>query len=509
MYERGKPLLSKLKPYLEKDLDTCVEQIKALRTPQDVAHLLEVPVGQLLHILYKQAEGKQCTTFTIPKKTKGHRTITASIGSKRILQDKLKPILTELYKTKACVHGFVTKRSIVSNASAHRKKRYVLNIDLKNFFPTIHFGRVRGLFMGYPFNMEESAASVMAQICTQDSKLTQGSPLSPILSNYIAADLDKKLTGIAKRYKLTYTRYADDITFSTSRGGFPSSIASWDGDNPITTNVVLGNLLVETIEAAGFELNYDKVRLQIKSVKQEVTGLTVNEFPNVPRKYIRNIRAMLHSWLKYGVINAETALIEKFSKNPPKIPADKRDGTYFKNVLYGKIAFVKMVRGEKDDIYMNLCLKAASLDTKPPKFIQKIKSMHEKFDVFLSHASEDKENVVRPIHTELEKLGVNAFLDEVHMGWGDSLTEKINKALGQAKFVLAVLSDSSVDKKWPQKEINAALARELAGKQKILPLIVGSPDLLSVSLLEDKKYIEYKNNAEYIAQEIHKLLQDY
>lgn len=496
-----------LQTELQKNFEESLEKIQNLHSAQDVAGLLELPVGQLLYILYKQPANKRFKTFLIPKKVKGYRTIKAPIGGKRILLDKLKPILCNFYRTKACVHGFVPSKSIVTNAHSHRKKRYILNIDLVDFFPTIHFGRIRGLFMGYPFNMGSKAASVMAQICTEDGFLFQGSPVSPVISNFIAADLDKKLTALAKRYKVTYTRYADDITFSSSQKTFPKSLATWDGDNPITNQVALGNLLIETIESAGFEINYEKVRLQIKSVRQEVTGLTVNEFPNIKRSYIRNLRAMLHAWKKYGLLKAEARLVEKYAKNPPSLDPKIRDGTYFKNVLYGKIAYVKMVRGEEDDIYMKLCLKAASLDPLPPKFIQKIKTMHERFDVFLSHASEDKEETVKPIYDELKRLGITAFLDEVNIEWGDSLTEKINHALGQSKFVLAVLSESSVGKKWPQKEINAAIARELSGKQKILPLIVGKFDLSPLSLLEDKLHLNWKNNPEEIAGKIHELLQ--
>ncbi|WP_460098754.1 TIR domain-containing anti-phage reverse transcriptase [Sessilibacter sp. MAH4] len=496
-----------LKPKLEKDLDYCVQLVSTLQSANDVAEFLEVPLGQLLYILYQQEDRYKYESFSIPKKTKGTRSIHAPKGSTKILQEKIKPILCRLYRRKACVHGFVSNWSIVSNAAAHRKKKFILNIDLKDFFSTIHFGRIRGLFMSYPFHMGEHAASVMAQICTHEKKLPQGSPVSPILSNFIASDLDKKLTVLAKRYKLTYTRYADDITFSTSQNSFPRSIAYYEGSNPITNGIILGELLIETISSSGFEINYDKVRLQIKSVRQEVTGLTINEFPNVKREYVRNLRAMLNSWKKYGLLLAEDKLISKYAKNPPAIPEKNRDGTYFKNVLYGKLAFVKMVRGEDDDIYMKLCLKASALDTAPPKFIQKIKVMHEKFDVFLSHASEDKASIVRPIYDELANLGVSAFLDEVNLEWGDSLTEKINHALGQSKYVLAVLSQNSVDKKWPAKEINAALARELAGKQKILPLLVGDPDLSSLSLLEDKLYLGWEDNAKEIAEKIYGLLQ--
>lgn len=371
-----------------------------------------------------------------------------------------------------------------------------------DFFQSIHFGRVRGLFMSYPFNMGEKAASVVAQICTHNGVLFQGSPVSPVLSNFIAADLDKKLIALAKRYKATYTRYADDITISSSQKSFPRSIATWDGDNPVTNKVSLGNLLVETIESSGFRINYDKVRMQIRSMRQEVTGLCVNEFPNIKRSYIRNIRAMLHAWSKHGLINAERELVDKYATNPPDIKPEALDGKYFKNVVYGKIAFVKMVRGSDDDLYLKLCLKAAALDNDPPKFIQRTELVHEKFDVFISHASEDKETVVRPIYEALQKAGINSFLDEVNMEWGDSLTEKINHALGQSKFVLAVLSKDSVGKKWPMKELNSALARELAEKQKILPLIVGSPDLAPLSLLEDKIYLEWDDNAEKIAEKL-------
>lgn len=498
--------MTTLKLTLDKDLDECVGLITQLKTKEDVAKLVEVPIGQLLHILYNLPKERHCKIFTIPKKTKGVRTITAPIGSKLILQNKLKPIIDEMYRIKVCVHGFAKNRSIVTNAHVHRKKRYVLNIDLKDFFPTIHFGRIRGLFMRFPFNMCGSAASIMAQMCTQGGELAQGSPLSPVLSNFIAADLDRKMIVIAKRYKLTYTRYADDLTFSSSHKNFPKSVANWDGDNPITSNVVLGDLLVTAVSAAGFEINYSKVRMQIRSVRQEVTGLTVNEFPNVPRSYIRNIRAMIHAWEKYGLMAAEATLIAKFAKSPPDIDEGNRNGTYFKSVLYGKIAFVKMVRGEEDEIYMKLCLKAASIDTSPPQFIQKIKNMHEKFDVFISHASEDKDLVVRLIFEELEKLGVLTFLDEVHIGWGDSLTEKINHALGQSKYVLAVISASSIAKAWPLKELNSALSREMAGKQKILPLIVGDVDLSPLSLLEDKKYLEWESNPGEIAKNIHALV---
>lgn len=504
---RKRPFMpTKLKAELDKNLDESVTAICQLSTLSDVANYFEIPEGQLLYILYKLSDDKKYRFFEIRKKSGGHRSIKAPLGGTAILLKKLKPALHKLYRTKSCVHGFVDGKSIVSNAKEHKQKKYVLNIDLENFYGSINFGRIRGLFMSKPFNMAPNAATIMAQLCTHNNSLPQGSPASPVLSNYIASDLDKKLTLLAKKYGLRYSRYADDITFSTNKKDFPRSLGYYEGNNPITGNVVLGKLLEDQISASGFVINHGKVRLQIPGVRQEVTGLTVNEFPNVKRSFVRKIRAMIHAWKKFGLIEAEKVYISNYAKSPPNIESDKLDGRYYKNVLYGRLAFLKMVRGDDDEVYMKLCLKVAEEDPDAPKKIQDLKQMYKKYDIFISHASEDKNDVALPIFEACEEIGINAFLDVKYIKWGDSLTEKINHALGRSKLVLAILSESSVDKTWPSKEINSALARELEGKQKILPLIVGKPDLSSVSLLEDKLHIPWANNASEIAKHIKELV---
>ena len=502
------PKNNKLKPHLDRSLEEATKLLGNLNSVSDVADFFEVPKGNLLHILYYTDDSLKYKFFEIEKKRGGHRSIKAPIGGTSILLNKLKEPLRELYRTKSCVHGFVANKSIVTNAKEHSKKKYVFNIDLKDFYGSINFGRVRGLFMSCPFEMTPEAATVIAHLCTHENSLPQGSPVSPILSNFIASSLDKRLTLLAKKYSLRYTRYADDITFSTNKKSFPRSIAYFEGDNPITGNTVVGKLLEDEISASGFEINYEKVRLQIPGVRQEVTGLTVNEFPNVRRNYVRQIRAMIHSWRKFGLIASESELIDKYAKHAPEIKHEDRNGSYFKNVLYGKLAFLKMVRGEDDGVYMGLCIKVAELDPDAPNKMQELKAMHKKYDIFISHASEDKENVAYPIYRACEELGVCAFLDIKYIKWGDSLTEKINHALGRSKLVLAVLSENSVDKTWPSKEINSALARELAGEQKILPLIVGNPNLSSVSLLHDKLHIKWEGDAASIAKKIRDLVYD-
>lgn len=498
--------MTSLKPTIEKPLATSAFEICTLATPADAAAFFEVPLGQLLYILYKLPDEKKYSSFEIPKKTGGYRSILAPIKGIAILQQKLTPVLYELYRVKASVHGFVREKSVLTNAREHTRRPYVLNIDLENYFGSINFGRVRGLFMASPFNMPAEVATIFAQLCTHNNSLPQGAPTSPILSNFITAQLDKTLTFLAQRYKLMYSRYADDVTFSTSRREFPRSIAYFEGNNPITGDTVIGSVLEDLIQAMGFKVNYKKVRLQISGVRQEVTGLTVNEFANVKRKFVRNIRAMLHAWKKHGLENAETEYVTKYLKKNKNIKTEETQGDYFKSVLYGKLAYLKMVRGDDDDIYMKYCLKAAELDPAPPKFIQEIKVMHQQFDVFISHASEDKQSVAEPIFNACKALGINPFLDVKYINWGDSLTEKINHALGRSKLVLAILSKNSVDKTWPSKEINAALAREIEGDQKILPLIVGSPDLSSLSLLQDKLHENWSGNAELIAEKMKALL---
>ncbi|WP_419625406.1 reverse transcriptase domain-containing protein, partial [Thiolapillus sp.] len=120
----------------------------------------------------------------------------------RALQGKLAPILVSHYKPRNPVHGFLKGRSIVTNAKQHKRKRYVLNIDLKNFYESINFGRVIGLFKAKPFNMGKKAAAVAAHMCIFENSLPQGAATSPVISNYIASELDRRLSCLARRYKV-------------------------------------------------------------------------------------------------------------------------------------------------------------------------------------------------------------------------------------------------------------------------------------------------------------------
>jgi RNA-directed DNA polymerase len=137
--------------------------------------------------------------------------------------------------------------------------------------------------------------------------------------------------------------------------------------------------------------------------------------------------------------------------------------------------------------------------------------MHEQYDVFLCHASEDKEDIAKPIFEDLSNAGIIVFLDDKYIKWGDSFVEKINHALGKAKYVIAILSSNSVTKAWPVKEINASIAREIVGKQKFLPLMVGDGKEIQsfqdeMPLISDKKYLIWKNDTSEIVDKIKSLM---
>ncbi|MBI4783945.1 MAG: RNA-directed DNA polymerase [Oscillatoriophycideae cyanobacterium NC_groundwater_1537_Pr4_S-0.65um_50_18] len=330
---------------LERSCEDLCEDFHSLKTPRDVAALLDVPYKRFVYHLYK--EENRYTSFEIPKKSGDRRTISAPVIGLKIIQRKLSQVLYCVYNPKPSVHGFVPAKSILTNALPHVKKRYVLNADLKDFFPSINFGRVRGLFMAAPYGLSPEVATVLAQICCYEGKLPQGAPTSPVVSNMICARMDRQLQHLAKEYRSTYTRYADDITFSTTVPKFPKALAyvPEEGDEK---KLILGEKLAEIIISNDFRVNEQKVRLQDKRSHQEVTGLTVNEFPNVDRRYVRSIRAILHAWDKFGLQKAQEVYLEKYAPTP-RYPQQEKSS--LKQVLHGKIEFLAMVRGKEDQIY--------------------------------------------------------------------------------------------------------------------------------------------------------------
>jgi RNA-directed DNA polymerase len=196
--------------------------LKSATTRADIASLLQFKAKFLSYILFKKADAGKYKTFEVPKRNDGKRTIHAPVEALKLMQKKLSVLLQdcidEINTAKKLQdrvsHGFKRKRSIVTNARLHRNRRYVFNIDLEDFFPSINFGRVRGFFIkDKNFALQKDVATVIAQIACRDNCLPQGSPCSPVISNLVANVLDMHLVGLASEVGCTYSRYADDLTF--------------------------------------------------------------------------------------------------------------------------------------------------------------------------------------------------------------------------------------------------------------------------------------------------------
>lgn len=328
--------------------------------------LFGIPYDVLKRIVYPHPRYR---TFLISKRNGGHRTISEPKFELKQLQLKLLDFLIKKHpKFKPCVHGFIRSRSILTNANQHVGERtnFLLNIDIENFFPSINFYRVRGMFMSPPLSFAYPVATVLAHICCYNNSLPQGAPTSPIIANLICRKMDSELMALARECRATYTRYSDDITFSFSvkeHSRLPARICVFDG-----LSLILGNELIKVIHKNSFSINSNKSRISNKNRRLEVTGLTINEFPNVKRKYIDEIRGALNAWDKYGYHQADNKFKEKPYKRLSRKIEDKKPA--LKNYLRGKLLFLKMIRGSEDIIYTKLAeqfnyLAARDITTDP------------------------------------------------------------------------------------------------------------------------------------------------
>lgn len=303
-------------------------------------------------------------SFDIVKRSGSLRTICEPNKKVKDLQQKLLSYIKKhATPTKQCVHGFVDGRSIVSNARQHLKRtpHHVLNLDLENFFPSISFYRVRGVFQNAPFNCSHEVATVIAQLATFQGTLPQGAPTSPFVSNLVCRSLDGELTALAKRNRSTYTRYADDLTFSFSvrnPSNLPANICSFDSGE-----LTLGRELISIIEGKNnFAINRNKTRISSRNNRMEVTGIAINDFPNVRRNFVDRIRGGLHAWRRYGYVATqsewEARVANAKSAKSGRGPWSRQTRTdaipELKRVLWGKLLYVRMVRGSDDTLYTRL-----------------------------------------------------------------------------------------------------------------------------------------------------------
>ena len=283
--------------------------MKNIKTRNDFAKFIGVKLQTLTYLLYIKKIDNCYNTLEIPKKNGDTRTICVPNKNLKKVQKKLYNKLSTYYDeiktqnnfTSKISHGFEKNRSIVTNAEVHKNKRYVVNLDLLDFFPSINFGRVRSYFIkNNYFEINDDIATILAQLTCYKGTLPQGAPTSPLIANMICNIMDIRILKIAKKYRLDYTRYADDLTFSTNNKYFLNDYDKFLED------------IKNIIHRSGFELNSKKTRLLFSNSRQEVTGLVVNKKISVPKEYYKNTRAMAHSLYKNGyfLIDDEVGTIE-------------------------------------------------------------------------------------------------------------------------------------------------------------------------------------------------------
>ena len=283
-----------------------LEKLKKTENRKELATLLGYKPSALTSILYKTPLPQKYTTFEIPKKNGGIRTINAPNPKLKKLQTHLAHLLygclaeiEEERKASPVSYGFRKNGTITDNAKNHKRRRYVLNLDIQDFFPSFNFGRVRGYFLkDKAFELNEEVATTIAQIACDGVALPQGSPCSPIISELIGQILDLRLLRLAKKHGVRYSRYADDLTFSTNKKEFPTALATQDMHNLSIWN--LNEELISKVEGCGFTINPGKTRMHVKGSRQMVTGLVVNEKANIKCEYYRKARAMCDSLFKTG-----------------------------------------------------------------------------------------------------------------------------------------------------------------------------------------------------------------
>jgi RNA-directed DNA polymerase len=279
-----------------------LEALRSVKSLAGLANLLGFKSSALGYLLFKLPAASKYRTFTIPKRSGGERTISAPDARLKLLQKKVSNLLNDCLTEieggfSSPAHGFKPNRSIFTNAAHHRGRRYVLNLDLEDFFPSIHFGRISGYFeKSKHFGLDQKVARNLANIICHNSALPQGAPSSPVVSNLLARMLDVHLARLAKRNRLTYTRYADDLTFSTNLKVFPESVAKQTADHEWE----LGEDLIAAIKSSGFRINDKKTRMLYRTSRQEVTGLVVNDRVSVPVEYRRWARAAVARLVRKG-----------------------------------------------------------------------------------------------------------------------------------------------------------------------------------------------------------------
>lgn len=315
------------------DLKAAAEKFLQAKTLPTLAKVLGVKLEHLKHL----AQHRKYIQFYVPKPNGKRRLIeTPNKELKRVLQ-KLNYFFQATYHSRKpdCAYGCITAtadekitRNIYTNAMQHIGKKWILNLDIKDFFHSISFIMVRKIFRTAPYNFNENTVKLLADLVTHQERLPIGTPTSPALSNLVVLELDQQIMQLSKEKKWKYTRYIDDMSFSSHKKFTKKQIQK----------------IIAIIEAFGFQLNKNKFQLCKISEQPMVTGLILTPTkPDVSKLYIKNIKEdiLIYHWLT-------SSRIQNRNIFPTDVIKKLRDS------IFGQINFVKTIRGEGHRSYLKL-----------------------------------------------------------------------------------------------------------------------------------------------------------
>ena len=309
------------------------QELLRVENLNDLSQLLKTPIPHLK----KVAENPRYDQFFIPKASGGKRMIQNPNHYLKKIQKRLSYLFQGVYHPMKpdCAYGFIQSvedehpsRNIYTNAERHIGNTWVLNIDLKDFFHTITNEHIKRIFRRPPFRLSRKASHYLSLLVTYDGRLPMGAPTSPVLSNMACMDLDKKLSTLSADYQWTYTRFADDMTFSSRQ--------------PITHHHI--NDIAKCIEHQRFKINESKIRLYKEGDKAQVTGLVLGEdYPDVSSQFVENIQRDIQL---FHLATDERTIQRDFFSSRSVIKLERS--------IQGQINFVKFVRGEADSTHIHL-----------------------------------------------------------------------------------------------------------------------------------------------------------
>lgn len=299
--------------------------------------LTGIPGNSIRRFLSKKARNQAYKSFKIPKKSGGFRTISVPVDDLKNIQRAINALLMSIFEPSPYAMGFCRNRGVDTNAKIHIGQTCIFNTDLENFFPSITKQMVRKALhreLGDVISSNE-AINYICSLCTVSNEagvevLPQGSPASPVLSNIVLKAMDNKLAHYAELWGCRYSRYADDITFSHS-----GEIRNFSQFKQHRIRSIIENF--------GLRINEKKTKVLVQGERLEVTGVTVSSNKtNVARKYIKQLRTLMHLWEKYGYNHAQQIYTRDFCGGIEKS---------LSSVINGKINYLCMIKDKQDSTY--------------------------------------------------------------------------------------------------------------------------------------------------------------